>query len=178
MKTKDKVPDLTLLQMMQRYSTEESARKYFEGVRWPNGPICPHCGNADAKRIYKVTPNKQNGIRAGLYKCGECREGFTVTINTVMEDSHIPLNKWLLAFYMMCASKTQISALQLQRHLELGSYRTAWFLCHRIRYALKDVIPTDKLSGTVEADETYVGGRIHGHGRRYVRNKARPCFSG
>jgi hypothetical protein len=79
-----------------------------------------------------------------------------VTVGTVMEDSHIPLNKWLLAYYMMCASKTQISALQLQRQLELGSYRSAWHLCHRIRFALQDTFPAenDKLTGTVEADET------------------------
>src|SRR5205823_2172452 len=84
---------------------------------------------------------------------------------------HIPLNKWLIAFYMMCASKTQISALQVQRHLELGSYRSAWFMCHRIRFALQDVMPTDKLDGTVEADETYVGGKKRGMERRYVGNK-------
>ena len=164
--------DLTLIQVIRLFSTEEKARKYFENLRWPDGPNCPHCGNADSARIYKVTPNKPKKIRPGLYKCGECKEGFTVTINTVMEDSHIPLNKWLIAFYMMCASKTQISALQMQRHLEIGSYRTAWFLCHRIRFALRDVMPDDKLSGTVEADETYIGGRVRGCGRRYIGNKA------
>ena len=94
-----------------------------------------------------------------------------------MTASHPPVleflsvNKWLIAFYMMCASKTQISALQVQRHLELGSYRTAWFMCHRIRFALQDVMPTDKLDGTVEADETYIGGKRRGMGRRYVGNK-------
>jgi len=157
--------------MMQHFSTEEKARKYFENLRWPDGPYCPHCGNADSARIYKVTENKEKKIRPGLYKCAECKGEFTVTINTVMEDSHIPLNKWLIAFYMMCASKTQISALQMQRHLELGSYRSAWFMCHRIRFALRDVMPKDKLSGIVEADETYIGGRVHGRGRRYVGNK-------
>src|SRR5208283_4061288 len=163
--------DLTLVQIAQQFSTEEAAREYFEKLRWPNGPVCPHCGNADQERIYKVTPNKAKKIREGLYKCAACGEGFTATINTVMEDSHIPLNKWLIAFYMMCASKTQISALQLQRHLELGSYRTAWFMCHRIRFTLKDAMPADKLEGTVEADETYIGGRVRGRGRRYVGNK-------
>src|SRR5205823_5660191 len=93
-----------------------------------------------------------------------------VTIDTVMEDSHIPLNKWLIAFYMMCASKTQVSALQLQRQLEIGSYRSAWFMCHRIRYALKRTWPDDgdKLAGTVEADESYFGGKHRGNGRGYV----------
>jgi hypothetical protein len=123
-----------------------------------------------------VTANPGKKIRAGLYKCAECQEGFTVTINTVMEDSHLPLNKWLIAFYMMCASKTQVSALQLQRQLEIGSYRSAWFLCHRIRFALKEVVPGangggEKLSGTVEADETWIGGKASGKGRGYTGNK-------
>lgn len=163
--------DLSLMEIARRFSTEESARDYFERLRWPNGPVCPHCGNADQGRVYKVTPNLEKKIRAGLYKCAECRDQFTVTVGTVCEDSHIPLNKWLIGFYMMCASKTQISALQLQRQLELGSYRTAWFMCHRIRFALQDVTPTDKLDGTVEADETYIGGKRRGMGRRYVGNK-------
>ena len=163
--------DLTLIQIAQRFSTEEAARAYFENLRWPNGPECPHCGNADQARIYKVTPNPAKKIRAGLYKCAECREGFTVTVGTVCEDSHIPLNKWLVAFYMMCASKTQVSALQLQRQLEIGSYRSAWHLCHRIRFALQDIMPTDKLDGTVEADETYIGGVKRGMGQRYTGNK-------
>ena len=107
----------------------------------------------------------------GLYKCAECRETFTVRVGTVMEGSHIPLNKWLIAFYMMCASKTQVSALQLQRQLEIGSYGTALFLCHRIRFALMDFFPADKLTGTVEADETYIGGKTKGGGRGYVKNK-------
>lgn len=163
--------DLTLMQIAQRFSTEDAAREYFEKLRWPNGAVCPHCGNAKQDRVYKVTPNPEKKIRAGLYKCAECLQGFTVTVGTVCEDSHIPLNKWLIGFYMMCASKTQVSALQLQRQLEIGSYRSAWFLCHRIRFALQDIMPTDKLDGTVEADETYVGGKKRGMGRRYTGNK-------
>jgi len=88
-----------------------------------------------------------------------------------MEDSHVPLNKWLIAIYMMMASKTQISALQIQRHLELGSYQTAWFLCQRIRFALRDAMSAGQLGGTVESDETFVGGRVKGH-RRYLKNKS------
>ncbi len=163
--------DLTLMTVMQRFSTEEAARTYFESLRWPNGPVCPHCGNAAAGRCWKVTANKGKKIRDGLYKCAECKEKFTVTIGTVMEDTHLPLNKWLIAFYMMCASKTQVSALQLQRQLEIGSYKSALFLCHRIRYALKDADPRNLLKGTVEADETYVGGKARGKGRGYVKNK-------
>src|SRR5216684_617155 len=148
--------DLTLIQIAQRFSTEEAARDYFEKLRWPNGPVCPHCGNADQARVYKGA---------------ECLQGFTVTVGTVCEDSHIPLNKWLIGFYMMCASKTQVSALQLQRQLEIGSYRSAWFMCHRIRFAVQDIMPTEKLDGIVEADETYVGGVKRGMGRRYTGNK-------
>lgn len=160
--------DLTLISIMRRFSTEEAARAYFEGIRWPNGPVCPHCGSA---KNYALTPNPKARIREGLFKCGECRDTFSVTVGTVMESSKVPLNKWLIAFYMMCASKTQISALQLQRQLEIGSYRTALFLCHRVRYALKDMMPTDQLSGEVEADETYIGGKARGRGRGYTGNK-------
>ncbi len=163
--------ELTLMTVMQRFSTEEAARVYFEKIRWQHGKSCPHCGNADESRIYALTANRSAKIRAGLYKCAECRDTFTVTVGTVMEDSHIPLNKWLIAFYMMCASKTQISALQLQRQLELGSYRTALFLCHRVRFALMDIFPARKLDGIVEADETYIGGKVRGKGRAYVGNK-------
>jgi transposase-like protein len=163
--------DLTLMTVMTRFSTEEAARKYFEGVRWPNGKNCPHCGNADESRIYALTANRSSKVRAGMYKCAECRDTFTVTVGTVMEDSHVPLNKWLIAFYMMCASKTQISALQLKRQLELGSYHTALFLCHRVRFALMDIFPATKLDGIVEADETYIGGKVRGKGRAYVKNK-------
>ena len=165
--------ELTLIEMMRRFSTEESAREYFERLLWPNGPVCRHCGNADQSRIWKVAPNPAKKIRAGLWKCAECREEFTVTVGTVMEASHLPLNKWLLAFYMMCASKTQVAALQLQRQLEIGSYRSALFLCQRIRFALKDVLPGagGKLDGTIEADETYIGGAKRGRGRGYVGNK-------
>jgi len=163
--------DLTLMTVMTRFSIEEAARAYFEGVRWPNGKSCPHCGNADESRIYALTANRSSKVRAGMYKCAECRDTFTVTVGTVMEDSHVPLNKWLIAFYVMCASKTQVSALQLKRMLELGSYHTALFLCHRIRFALADIFPTQKLSGIVEADETYLGGKMRGNGRGYVGNK-------
>ncbi|MGO9666967.1 MAG: IS1595 family transposase [Polyangia bacterium] len=154
---------------MTRFQDEEAARGYFEQLRWPNGRICPHCGNCDQAKIYERAETKTS--RAGLYKCGECAGSFTVTLGTVMEDSHIPLHKWLWAFYLMCASKTQISALQLQRQLKLGSYRTAWFMCHRIRYALMEFFPKDTLKGTVEADETYIGGKAKGFGRGYVKNK-------
>ena len=168
---KGKSDDLTLMMIMQRFSTDESAREYIENLRWPHGPICPHCGNADRERHYKVAANVDKRILAGLYKCAECSYQFTVTVGTVMEDSHIPLDKWLVAFFIMCASKTQTSALQLQRQLELGSYRSAWFLCRRIRFALMDVVREGKLTCAVVAGETYIGGRTEGRGRGFVGNK-------
>jgi transposase-like protein len=148
-----KEQDLTLMQVMQRSSTEDRARAYFESIRWPNGPFCQHCGNVE--RIYKVTPNAEKKIRRGLYKCAECKESFTVTVGTVMEDSHIPINKWLVAFYLMCASKMQIPVAELQRHLKLGSYKSAWSLCKRIRLALREIEPDstagERITGTDEA---------------------------
>jgi transposase-like protein len=168
--------ELTLDQINQRFASDETARAYWESIHWPNGPVCPHCKNADAKRIYKVTPNVAKKIRAGLYHCAECNSQFTATIGTIFEDSHIPLRKWLIAWYLICSSKKGISSLQLQRNLGLGSYRTALFMAHRIRHALQDPVFNDKLQGTVEADETYVGGKTRGHGRHFMGNKV-PVFA-
>jgi transposase-like protein/DNA-directed RNA polymerase subunit RPC12/RpoP len=163
--------ELTLDQINQRFATDEDARAYWESIHWPDGPVCPHCKNSDAKRIYKVTPNTAKKIRAGLHHCAECNKQFTSTIGTIFEDSHIPLRKWLIAWYMLCSSKKGISSLQLQRNLDLGSYRTALFMTHRIRHALQEPVFKDKLSGTIEADETYVGGKTRGHGRHFMGNK-------
>jgi transposase-like protein len=163
--------ELTLDQINQRFATDETAREYWESIHWPHGPVCPHCKNADAKRIYKVTPNAAKKIRAGLHHCAECNKQFTSTIGTIFEDSHIPLRKWLIAWYLLCSSKKGISSLQLQRNLDLGSYRTALFMTHRIRHALQEPVFKDKLSGTIDADETYVGGKTRGHGRHFMGNK-------
>ena len=138
------------------FHDEAAARSHFEKLRWPDGRVCPHCGVVgDAQS----TLLKGKSHRPGLYKCKACEKPFTATIGTVYEDSKVPLNKWLLATHLMCASKKGISALQLQRELALGSYRTAWFMAHRIREAM---IETDagQLGGegkVVEADETYYG---------------------
>lgn len=165
---------LTLVDIMAHFGTDEAAREYLEAVRWPNGPVCPHCGNANSDGIYDLTPNPAKRIRAGLRECKECGGTFTVTVGTIFEKSHIPLHKWLVAWYMLCSSKKGVSALQIQRMLGLGSYRSAWFMMHRIRFALRDPIFADKLGGgggTVEADETYVGGKVKGMGRAYKGNK-------
>lgn len=162
---------LTLDRITRRFATDDAARAYLEGVRWPNGPVCPHCRNADPDRIYKLAENAERKIRPGLYECAPCRKQFTVTVGTVFEDSHIPLRKWLIAWYLLCSSKKGVSALYIQRALELGSYRSAWFMMHRIRYALRDQAFGDKLSGVVEVDETYIGGRTRGTGHGYKGNK-------
>lgn len=133
---------------------EEEARELLESIRWPNGPICPHCGGTD--RIY---PIKEGAARAGLYQCGNCNEQFTVTVGTVMHKSKIPISKWAMAFYLLCTHKKGMSALQLQRDLGLGSYRTAWHMAHRIRLAMKEHPLAGLLKGQVEVDETYVGGK-------------------
>lgn len=133
--------------------TEDQARDYFEKLRWPNGPVCPHCGSVNVYRLEGKT------ARAGLLECREkeCRKQFTVTVNSVLEDTHLPLATWARAFHLMCASKKGISALQLQRVLGLGSYRTAWHLAHRIREAMKCEPVAGLLKGAVQCDETYVG---------------------
>jgi len=131
---------------------EDEARAYLESVLWPNGPVCPHCGSVES---YRLNGKAQ---RAGLLKCKACREQFTVTVGTVFEDTHLPLSKWVLAFHLLCSSKKGMSSLQLQRELDLGSYRTALFMTHRIREAMKDDDGAG-LKGFVEADETYVGGK-------------------
>ena len=146
-----------------RYQNEDAAREYLEARLWPSGPLCPHC--AVTGNIYKLEsrPGSKSKLRKGVYKCGGCRKQFTVTVGTIFEDSHIPLHRWLLATYLMCTSKTGVNALQLQRELwgedeaskkPKGSYRTAWFMCRRIRWAIAQSPMADaiKLSRSAEVD--------------------------
>lgn len=134
------------------FQTPEAAREWLEGQRWPEGPVCSHCGTIN--HAYKTA-------KPGWYRCAEkeCRKDFTVTTGTVMERSKIALNKWLMAFYMMASSKKGCSAHQLHRALGVD-YKSAWFLCHRIREAMRDGKLSGPLGGegkVVEADETYFG---------------------
>jgi transposase-like protein len=163
--------DLTLDEINQRFSTDEAARAYWETIRWPDGPVCPHCNNAEQDKIWRIEANKAKKVREGLNQCGKCNKQFTSTIGTIFEDSHIPLRKWLIAFYLNSASKKGISSLQLQRILGLGSYRTALFMQHRIRHALRETGSSFKLSGTVEVDETYIGGKRKFVGKGNMDNK-------
>lgn len=140
-----------------RFHNEEAAREHLEKTRWPSGPVCPHCGGAD--RQSRIETNEKKKIRAGLLFCGHCRSQYTVTVGTVFADSHVPLHKWVYAIHLMCASKKGISSMQLHRVLGV-SYKTAWFMSHRIREAMRE--PHEEQlggngGGQVEADETYIG---------------------
>jgi transposase-like protein len=135
------------------FTDETKAREYLEGVRWPNGAYCPHCGEAE-----NVVRLHGKSHRPGLFQCNSCRQHFTVTVGTLYERSHIPLHKWLLATHLLTSSKKGISAHQLHRMLGI-TYKSAWFMAHRIREAMKDETPgpmggPDKI---VEADETFLG---------------------
>jgi transposase-like protein len=175
MKTKEAPKDITLIQLFDRFATDDKARKHLEGVLWKNGVVCPHCKCNDQTRIAERTANPEKKIRAGLRFCSDCKSQFTVTVGTVFEDSKIPLRKWLIAWYMICSSKKGISSLQLQRNLELGSYRTALFMAHRVRHALKENGYAEKMSGTIEADECFVPTGTKGEGKP-VR-KLTPVFA-
>jgi transposase-like protein len=149
-----------------RFIDPVAARKHLEALRWPDGAECPHCGLIDA------TPLKGKKHREGVYQCNKCREQFTVTVGTVFERSKIPLNKWLLATHLLCASKKGMSAAQIQRMLGV-TYKTAWFMMHRIREAMNSE-PTGPLGGKgkiVEADETFVGGKQRRNTRPVAKKK-------
>jgi len=136
------------------FQDADSAREYLESVRWANGVVCPHCGVID--KFYKLVGDAH---RPGLYKCSECREQFSVTVGTVFESSKIKLHIWLQACHLMSASKKGISAKQLERMLGV-SYKTAWFMGHRIREAM-NIAPKEQLGlkAPVEVDETYWGNK-------------------
>ncbi len=144
------------------FNNDDAARVYLEQVLWSQGPVCPRCG-VMGDRITKL---QGKSTRPGVYKCKDCRKPFSVTVGTVMERSHIPLSKWLLAAQLMASSKKSMSAHQLHRLLGT-SYEAAWFLFHRLREAANDMGGADPIGGegkVIEADESYIGGR--------ARNKA------
>jgi len=139
------------------FSDEEKARAYLEAQRWPNGVNCPFCGGLD-----EVKPLESKAHGPGWYHCNDCRKLFTARVKSVMERSHIPLTKWALVFHLMAASKKGVSAKQVQRMLGFKSYKSAWFMCHRIREAMKPDASAGPIGGagkTVESDETFVGGK-------------------
>jgi transposase-like protein len=139
-----------------QFHDEAKAFAYVEAELWPEGPVCPHCGGVD--RISAIKPNPAKKVRVGLKFCGQCRKQFTVRVGTIFEDSHLPMTKWLQAIFLMVSSKKGVSSHQLMRTLET-TYKTAWFLSHRIREAMRSGVlaPFGGGGGAVEADETYFG---------------------
>jgi transposase-like protein len=146
-------PILALPELMAKFDGEIKCREYLEKLRWPNGPVCPKCGNKEIARVVN---------REAVLRCVACQSQFSVTAGTVFNDSHLPLSKWFIATFIMCESKKGVSACQIQRILGIGGYKTAWYLCHRIRHAMTES-SRKRLGGTIEMDETYIGGRQRGH---------------
>jgi hypothetical protein len=148
---------MNLIDVSRELGTEEEAFAFLEKMRWPEGVRCAVCGNNRISRITRKTPSKNK--RAQLYQCLEptCKQQFSVTSGTIFHDSRIPLSKWFMAISLVMDAKKGLSAKQLQGHLGLGSYQTAWHMTHRIREAMVDTNPTP-MSGVVEIDETFIGG--------------------
>lgn len=140
------------------FQDETKAREALEAVRWPNGPVCPHCGNADAEKIAKVEGKKQSH-RPGLFYCNECKGTFTVTVGTVFERSKVPLTKWWMAAHLFNQGKNGVSAHEIHRSIGV-TYKTAWFMMHRLREAMDEMESSTPMGGkghSVQADETYWG---------------------
>src|SRR5437870_7639168 len=154
--------DLALGVYDEKFQNPLAAADYLESIRWPNGPVCPHCGESE-RRPYPLKSKTRK-----LYKCAACRKQYTVTVGTIFESSHIPLNKWLLAFFLLCSSKKGMSAHQLHRMLGV-TYKSAWFMAHRIRYAMQQPAFQERLRGVVEVDETYIGGKVRRSNKRQTK---------
>jgi transposase-like protein len=150
---------MNLVKLIEDYGSEDKCRAYLEELRWPEAVACPRC---DSRKISKIVKRHQ-------FDCDSCRYQFSVKAGTVFHDSHLPLWKWFLATYLMIESKKGMSANQLKRTLAV-SYKTAWYLCHRIRSAM-EVADPELLTGTVEVDETYVGGKTRSGKGKGLRNK-------
>lgn len=152
---------MNLLSLLDRFDCNDKCREYLEDLRWPEGVCCTRCGDMD------VTPIRTRG----KWTCSGCDYQFSVTSGTIMHDTHLPMRKWFAAVYLLCQSKKGMSAHQL--HHTIGvAYRTAWYLCHRIREAMgNDPLSGPTLVGVVEVDETYIGGKKKGKGRGYKGNK-------
>src|SRR5438045_7408475 len=157
--TKSFKAEMNLPRLIQAVCSNEKCRARLTELRWPNGVTCPRC---QSKSISTIVERDQ-------YDCNACRYQFSVTCGTIFHDTHLSLSKWFLAIYLMTESKKGMSALQMKRTLCIA-YETAWYLCHRIRAAMRE-INSELLRGIVEVDETYVGGKVRGMGRGYKGNK-------
>jgi len=151
--------DMNLVQLVKQFADEKKCRAYLEALRWPDGVECPRCLS---KKVYRILDRDQ-------FDCDSCRYQFSVTVGTIFKDTHLPLWKWFLAVYLMIESKKAMSANQLKRTLAV-SYKTAWYLCHRVRKAVEET-NREMLKGTVECDETYIGGKRRHVGSGYLGNK-------
>ncbi len=153
--------DINIVSLAAHLRDETAAWKFMEELRWPDGPICPHCGSIDNSTLINTNGRKTRLGRPTYrreWTCHDCKKQFSVLVGTIYESSKVPLFKWLLAQHMMCSNKNGVAALEIKRTLNVA-YKTAWFICHRIRYAMEGGPLHDALlSGVVEADETWVGG--------------------
>jgi transposase-like protein len=154
------VNDMNLGRLLREFGSDDKCREVLEELAWPDGPYCPRCKSETISHVQK----------RHIHDCDSCRYQFSVTAGTIFHDTHLPLAKWFAAVYLMCESKKSISARQIQRMLPVASYKTAWYLCHRIRKAMQQANP-EPLKGTVEYDETFVGGKTRHMGRGYMGNK-------
>jgi len=158
----------SIIEIFERFNTEEKCIAHFERIRWPEGVECPKC---QGKRISQFQAKGKTGKVRYLYECMGCSYQFSVTVGTIFHDSHLSLTKWFLAIYMICSAKKGVSAKQLERELQIN-YKTAWYMAHRIRLAMQeDEEFCEKFSGIVEVDETYVGGKRSGKRGRGSANK-------
>jgi len=164
---------MKLIDVTRKFSTDDKCLDYIESMRWPNGEIgCVHCG--EVGRISKITREAGKNKRTRIYQCLACGKQFSATSGTIFNDTHLPLTKWFMAIALICEAKKGISAKQVERHLGVN-YRTAWHLCHRIREAMKE---GTLLSGSVEADETYMTRRKPRKGKPYVQKENRDVVLG
>jgi transposase-like protein len=145
---------IDLCELVDRYGNDQQCRNYLEHLRWRNGVVCPKCQGTKISSI----------LKRDQHMCDSCTYQFSVTAGTIFHDTHLPLTKWFLAVFLICQSRKGMSANQLKRMLRIN-YRTAWYLCHRIRHAMAEANP-EKLDGVVEMDETYIGGRRRGRGNK------------
>jgi transposase-like protein len=149
--------ETNLMDLIEHFHSDEKCRDFLAGLRWPDGPICPNC---NSQKVAKLDAR-------ALYECGACGYQYSVTVGTMFQDTHLPLNKWFVAIYLMCESKKGVSANQIKRTIGV-CYKTAWYLCHRIRASMSQATGGEErvlMSGIIKMDETFVGGKTEGKGR-------------